>query len=68
MALSSLSHMRDTGRLPQPPRGMLLVSPAVDTTDSCIFKVEAPGDAGMHDYLPRGKLSEGLPHYYTTVC
>lgn len=66
LAMSSLAHLRDTGRLPVPPLGVLLVSPAVDMSDSCTLlqPLGSCGEAASHDYLPRDKLTEGLPHFY----
>jgi acetyl esterase/lipase len=66
LALSALAHMRDTGRLPRAPDGLLLVSPCVDLSDGCVF---ARRDAealrsGALDYLPRCKIGGALPHLY----
>jgi hypothetical protein len=67
LALSALSHMRDTGRLPKPPLGTLLVSPCVDLSPTCILCRDNEPGAGSHDYLPKEKLSFGLPFFYAKV-
>ncbi|KAI8472957.1 MAG: Alpha/Beta hydrolase protein [Monoraphidium minutum] len=64
LALSALSHMRDTGRLRRPPPGVLLVSPCVDLSPACVLCRDDEPGAGTHDYLPREKLSFGLPFFY----
>ncbi|KIY98603.1 Esterase [Monoraphidium neglectum] len=65
LAVSGLAHLRDTGRLPRPPAGALLISPCVDATGTSIFSQRDDGGAGRYDYLPRDKLHEGLPFFYS---
>jgi hypothetical protein len=65
--VSGLAHLRDTGRLPRPPAGALLISPCVDATGTSIFSQRDDGGAGRYDYLPRDKLHEGLPFFYSHV-
>jgi hypothetical protein len=61
--------MRDAGRLPSPPAGVLLISPCTDMSPGCVFlrdDAEARA-AGEHDYLPREKLGAALPTAYAPV-
>jgi hypothetical protein len=42
----------------------VLISPAADMSPSCVFSRTDPeaAAAGVHDYLPRGKIGGALPH------
>ncbi|KAI8464436.1 MAG: Alpha/Beta hydrolase protein [Monoraphidium minutum] len=64
LVLSALARLRDGGRLPAPPRALLLVSPCVDMSGSSVFS-QPRSEGGRYDYLPKEKLNEGIPHFYT---
>lgn len=66
LAVSSLAHLRDEGKLPAQVLALLLMSPAMDLSSTSCVMQQHPSSINCHyfDYLPREHVAKGLTHYY----